>query len=87
LPNVSPRERLIEAGLQLFYGEGFHATGIDAVIAETGVAKKTLYKHFKSKEDLILAVMRRRDELYRNWFMREVEKRSTHPEKRLLALL
>ena len=85
MPNVSPRERLIEAGLKLFYREGFHATGIDAVIAEAGVAKKTLYTHFKSKEDLILAVMRRRDELYRSWFMREVEKRSTSPEKRLLA--
>ena len=83
--NASPRERLIEAGLKLFYRDGFHATGIDVLLAEAGVAKKTLYTHFKSKEDLILAVMRRRDELYRNWFMREVEKRSTSPRKRLLA--
>jgi AcrR family transcriptional regulator len=85
LRNASPRERLIEAGLKLFYRDGFHATGIDTVLAEAGVAKKTLYAHFKSKEDLILAVMRRRDELHRNWFMREVEKRSANPEKRLLA--
>jgi AcrR family transcriptional regulator len=85
LRNASPRERLIEAGLKLFYRDGFHATGIDTVLAEARVAKKTLYTHFKSKEDLILAVMRRRDELYRNWFMREVEKRSTSSEERLLA--
>jgi AcrR family transcriptional regulator len=81
----TPRERLIEAGLKLFYRDGFHATGIDTVLAEAGVAKKTLYAHFKSKEELILAVMQRRDEDYRNWFTSEVEKRSKDPINRILA--
>ncbi len=81
----SPRERLIEAGLKLFYRDGFHATGIDAILAEAGVAKKSLYTHFRSKEDLILAVMRRRDELFRNWLIREVERAAQDPTSRLLA--
>jgi AcrR family transcriptional regulator len=76
---------LIEAGLKLFYRDGFHATGIDAILAEAGVAKKSLYTHFRSKEDLILAVMRRRDELFRNWLIREVEKAAQDPAARLLA--
>ena len=85
VPSSNPRKRLIEAGLKLFYRDGFHATGIDAVLAEAGVAKKSLYTHFRSKEHLILAVMRRRDELFRNWLIREVEKAAQDPMSRLLA--
>jgi AcrR family transcriptional regulator len=85
VPPSSPRERLIETGRRLFYKSGFHATGIDTLLAEAGVAKKTLYTHFRSKEDLILAVMRRRDQEYRDWIVREVNKRSQKPAKRLLA--
>jgi AcrR family transcriptional regulator len=82
----SKRERLIEAGLKLFYERGFNATGIDAVLAEAGVAKMTLYKHFRSKDDLIVAVLRRRDEVFRNWLSRAVERLATTPRARLLAL-
>ncbi|HET7446356.1 MAG TPA: TetR/AcrR family transcriptional regulator [Methyloceanibacter sp.] len=85
MASSSPRERLIEAGLKLFYRDGFHATGIEAILAEAGVAKKTLYSHFRSKEDLIVAVMRRRDENYRAWFTSEVQRRGKTPLERLLA--
>lgn len=80
------REQLIETALKLFYRQGFHATGIDAIIAESGVARMTLYKHFKSKDDLILAVLRRRDERFRIWFTRAVERRASSPGDRLLAV-
>jgi AcrR family transcriptional regulator len=80
------RQHLVDTALHLFYHRGFHATGIDTILAEAGVAKMTLYKHFKSKEELILAVLRRRDELFRNWFMREVERRARSAPERLLAL-
>lgn len=53
------RELLLDTAEQLFYRDGFHATGIDRIQAESGVAKTTLYKHFKSKDDLILAVLER----------------------------
>lgn len=79
------RDQLIDTALDLFTREGFQGTGIDKILAESGVAKMTLYNHFKSKDELILAVLRRRDETFRNWFMREVERRASSPRDRLLA--
>lgn len=60
---TNKREQLIEKAEELFYREGYHATGIDRILAESGVAKMTLYKHFKSKEELILAVLEGRHRL------------------------
>ncbi len=84
---ASPRrDHLVDTALRLFYRDGFHATGIDKILAESGVAKMTLYKHFKSKDELILAAVRRRDEQIRNWLMRAAERRARAPRDRLLAL-
>lgn len=58
------REILLDTAERLFYAEGFHATGIDRVVAEAGVARMTLYNHFASKEALIEAVLERRYERY-----------------------
>ena len=80
------RENLIETARRLFYRDGFHRTGIDAILAEAGVAKMTLYKHFKSKDELILATLRLRDERFRNSFMKAVEQRAEKPADRLLAV-
>ncbi len=82
----SKRDQLIDTALRLFYENGFHATGIDKVLAESGCAKMTLYKHFKSKDELILAVIRRMDETMRNDFMREIERLAKSPRDRLVAL-
>ncbi len=83
---ISRREHLVDTALKLFYQEGFHATGIDRILAEAGVAKMTMYKYFKSKDELILAVLRRRDELFRSWFVHQVEARANTAQARLLAL-
>ncbi len=80
------REHLLDTALSLFRTDGFHATGIDKILANAGVAKMTLYNHFRSKDELILAALRRRDESFRNWFMRDVERRAEAPRDRLLAL-
>ncbi len=82
----SKREQLVDTALELFYRDGFHATGIDRILAESGVAKMTLYKHFKSKDELILAALRLRDERFRNSFMKAVEQRAEKPADRLLAV-
>jgi len=82
----SRREHLVEVALRLFYTQGFHATGIDKILAESGVAKMTLYKHFRSKDELILAALRRRDEIFRNWLMGAIEQASSDPRERLLAM-
>lgn len=82
----SRRDHLVDTALRLFYRDGFNATGIDRILSEAGVAKMTLYKHFRSKEELILAVLQRRDEQFRNWLMAEMERASTDPGERLLAM-
>src|SRR5678810_1232020 len=55
------RDQLIDTALRLFAKNGYRATGIDTILAEAGVAKMTLYHHFKSKDELILAALQRRD--------------------------
>ncbi|MEQ9558704.1 MAG: TetR/AcrR family transcriptional regulator [Rhodospirillales bacterium] len=80
------REQLIDTAIELFSKHGFHATGIDAILAASGVSKKTLYRHFRSKDELILAALRKYDGLFRNNFMRAVESRATAPKERLLAV-
>ncbi|MBV1787216.1 TetR/AcrR family transcriptional regulator [Marinobacterium sp. D7] len=54
------KQHLIDTALRLFNERGYHATGIDLILAESGVSKATLYKHFASKEALILAVLEQR---------------------------
>ena len=53
----SPRERLIQTAIGLFRQAGIRATGIDLLLAQAGVAKMSLYSHFRSKEDLVIAVI------------------------------
>ncbi len=68
---VEPRsEHLVNVALRLFYTNGFHATGIDGILDEAGVAKMTLYKHFRSKDQLILAALKKRDEMFLEWLYR-----------------
>lgn len=55
------RERILETADRLFYQDGVRAVGIDRIIAESEVAKMSLYKHFPSKDDLILAVLQHRE--------------------------
>ncbi len=58
------RDQILEAAETLFYEEGFHATGIDRVVSEAGVVRMTLYNHFPSKDDLVTAVLDRRQERF-----------------------
>ena len=83
---ASRRDQLIDTALELFYRDGFHATGIDRILAESGAAKMTLYKHFKSKDALILAALQRSGERFRGWLMCAVERRAETPRDRLLAI-
>ena len=61
------RDRLVETATRLFNEGGYHATGIDRILADAGVAKMTLYNNFPSKDDLIVEVLRRRGEGFRAW--------------------
>lgn len=59
------RERLLETADRLFYGEGIRAVGIDRVIAESDVAKSTMYVYFRTKEELVAEYLRRRSDATR----------------------
>ncbi|CAH1045114.1 TetR/AcrR family transcriptional regulator [Halomonas sp. TD01] len=61
------REQLVSVAFGLFYRYGVHAIGINRIIAESGVAKKTLYHHFSSKEALIAATVDYRDRQFSSW--------------------
>ena len=80
------KERLVETALTLFYRDGFHATGIDKILAEANVSKMTMYKHFPSKEALIVAVLHLRDERFRQWLAERTEHLSATPKARLAAI-
>src|SRR5580700_3489453 len=54
------RERILETVDRLFYRQGIRAVGVDALAAEIGISKKTLYRHFPSKDDLVVAYLKGR---------------------------
>lgn len=72
------RLRIVETAERLFYAEGVRTVGIDRIIAESEVAKMTLYNHFSSKDDLILAVMQYREQkfdgMFEKWMERHISK-------------
>lgn len=70
------RQRILETADRLFYRDGLRAVGIDRIITEAGVAKMSLYKHFPSKDDLILAVLKHREEGVLAFFRSATERHS-----------
>ncbi len=85
-PPSAARERILDAASAAFYARGIGAVGVDAVVAEAGVAKATLYRHFRSKDELVEAFLRRRDRRWRDWLREAVERRSPDPAGRPLAV-
>ena len=82
----SKRDHLIDTALNLFYAQGYHATGIDEVIEVAGVAKMTLYNNFASKDDLLLAALQRRDEHFRSGLVEAVEASGDDVRDQLLTV-
>ncbi|UMZ12091.1 TetR/AcrR family transcriptional regulator [Pseudomonas sp. MPFS] len=66
-PN-SPRDRLLETASALFYAEGIKGIGVDRVLAEAGVTRATMYRHFAGKEGLVAAYLEREDAIIRHYF-------------------
>jgi AcrR family transcriptional regulator len=80
------KQRILDTADRLFYAEGVRAVGIDRIIAESGAAKMTLYSHFRSKDDLILAVLQYREEQFLSWFGQSMERHTAAGVDRLSAL-
>ena len=83
---LSPRDRILEVASELFYQHGIRSVGIDTIIAQSDVAKMTFYKHFKSKDLLVLEFLTRRDEAWRTWFESAVQRLAPNPKNRPLAI-
>jgi len=87
VPLSNARERILDAAYGLFSRYGIRAVGVDTIVAESGVAKMTLYRHFPSKDDLVIAFLKRREERWTHaWVKGEVERRAVGPTERLLAI-
>lgn len=69
---ISTKDRILAAASRLFHDEGIRAVSMDAVAEKTGVTKRTLYYHFRSKDDLIASHLEARDQpnlaLFQKWF-------------------
>ncbi len=68
------RERIVQTALDLFYRQGYLATGINQVIAEAGVSKNTFYYYFPSKEDLCLAYLQERHKVWTGWLQATIDR-------------
>jgi AcrR family transcriptional regulator len=81
------RERILGSAYELFSRRGIRAVGVDEVIERAGVAKATLYRHFASKDDLVVAFLERRERLWTEEFVEaEARRRGSTPEEQLLAI-
>jgi AcrR family transcriptional regulator len=68
ITSLSASERILHTAFQLFYRDGIRATGVDKIIAESGVAKLTFYRHYPSKDDLVRAFLELRHTQWMAWF-------------------
>ena len=76
---------LIQTALHLFYSKGVNSVGINEILKQSGIAKKTLYNHFASKDDLVLATLKYRDGIFNQWF-KDILDSEKSGEKSILAL-
>jgi AcrR family transcriptional regulator len=80
------QEKILSVAAELFYRQGIRATGVDAIVKAANTTKMSLYKYFPSKDDLVLAFLRKRDEDFRQWFVQQVDSKADTPEGKLLAV-
>lgn len=85
-PALPARERILLTAHDLFYRDGIRATGIDRVIAESGVTKVTFYRHFPSKNDLIREFLEYRHRRWMEWFVDALKRHGEAPDALIPAL-
>jgi AcrR family transcriptional regulator len=81
------RQRILDTAYELFSRRGVRSVGVDEVVERADVAKATLYRHFRTKDDLVLAFLQEREQLWTREFVEaEARRRGSSPEERLLAI-
>ncbi|TCV67419.1 TetR family transcriptional regulator [Neorhizobium sp. S3-V5DH] len=86
LDGLAPRERILKTASDLFYRFSINSVGIDRIIAESGVAKMTFYKHFPSKADLIATYLRYKSVIWFQMLSTSTEKVGLSSIERVLAV-
>ncbi|CAN5186586.1 TetR/AcrR family transcriptional regulator [soil metagenome] len=87
LARPQARDRILESAYELFANRGIRAVGIEEVIERADVAKATLYRHFRTKDELVLTFLRQREQLWTKEFVEaEARRRGSTPEEQLLAI-
>ncbi|QOV65677.1 TetR/AcrR family transcriptional regulator [Kosakonia pseudosacchari] len=79
------REKILSTAEQLIYQNGIHATGMDLLVKTSGVARKSIYRYFATKDDVAAAALNERDERWMHWFRTESDKGDT-PSDRILNM-
>ena len=85
-PPSAARERILETASRLFYARGLRAVGVDTIIAESGVAKATFYKHFPAKDHLVVAYLDRVDEVWTGQLHAAAEAAGSAPADQLIGV-
>lgn len=83
-PEATPREKLFQKAARLFYQHGYRAIGVDTIAAQSGIGKMTLYRHYPSKDDLIVAYLKDSDRIFWENF-EQITKEAVTPRDKLLA--
>ncbi|MBX8475263.1 TetR family transcriptional regulator [Pseudomonas capsici] len=79
------REKIITTAEQLIYQNGIHATGMDLLVKTSGVARKSIYRYFATKDEVAAAALNARDVRWMQWFRTECDKADT-PQDRILNI-
>jgi AcrR family transcriptional regulator len=85
-PAGQAKDRILATAFRLFYAQGLKAAGIDAIIAESGVAKATFYKYFPAKDDLILAYLEQVDGVWTGQLRAAADAAGPDPAQQLVGL-
>ena len=80
------RQRILDTAFRLFYARGIRAVGVDLIIAESGVAKATFYKHFPAKDDLVVAYLDKVDVIWTGQLTSAAEAAGPAPAEQLVGM-
>jgi AcrR family transcriptional regulator len=80
------RERIFDVAKDLFYRQGIRAVGVDAIVAAAGATKPSLYRSFPSKDDLVVAYLKYRDDQYWEWWDHTIARHPGQPRQQIIAL-
>ena len=82
-PALDPRDTIVRSSLEICYRDGIKGTDVNKVIEKAGVSEALFYQNFSSKEDLVLAFLHKRHDIWMAWFTREVEAKLSQPGAKL----